>query len=214
MQIFSIILNAGMIMVCVYVLLQGMMRVDKDHGMEFSAGVWCILVIVSMAAAGIWQMATAEETAAGRFVWLLIHIYFVSCSMTDIMTCQVYDLFQCMGVVSAGFLLLHSETSAWIGVSICLFALLQYMIFMRFYGAADGMAFLVAALAEGAMGFDVQMYLLHMIAAYLLLSLVQIAKGNIEPCGKLKRPIPFLPYIMVSFWGILIFGGKIWSSMG
>ncbi len=214
MQIFSVFMIAGLILICVYVLLQGMMNVDKDHGMEFNAGVWCILVMESTAAAGTWQMTTGGENGGLRCVWLLLHIYFVSCSMTDIMTCQVYDLFQYLGIASAGYLLLRSEASVWTGMSICLFAVLQYLIFMKFYGAADGMAFLVAALAEAALGYDMQMYLLHMIFAYLLLSLTQIVKGNIGTGGRLKVPVPFLPYITVGFWGILIFGGRIWNYMG
>jgi len=213
MEIVIVLFIAGLICVCVYMLLRGMMCVDKDHGMEFSRRVWWILIMGSTAAAGIWQMTTEGMEGPFRCAWLLLEIYFVSCSLTDIMTCQVYDLFQYLGIMAAGYLLLRGETSAWIGVSIILFAGLQYLVFRKLYGEADTMSFLVAALAEGALGHDMQMYLLHMIFAYLLLSLTQIVKGNIGTGGKLKVPVPFLPYITVGFWGILVFGERIWNYM-
>lgn len=209
LEIVIVFFVAGLICVCVYMLLQGMMRVDKDHGMEFRRNIWWILIMGSTAAAGIWQMTTEGMEGPFRCAWLLLQIYFVSCSLTDIMTCQVYDLFQYLGIAAAGYLLLHGEISAWIGVSIILFAGLQYLVFRKLYGEADTMSFLVAALAEGALGYDMQMYLLHMIFAYLLLSLTQIVKGNIGTGGKLKVPVPFLPYITVGFWGIVVFGEKI-----
>ena len=209
MEILIVFFVAGLICVCVYMLLQGMMRVDKEHGMEFRRNIWWILIMGSTAAAGIWQMTTEGMEGPFRCAWLLLQIYFVSCSLTDIMTCQVYDLFQYLGIAAAGYLLLHGEISAWIGVSIILFAGLQYLVFRKLYGEADTMSFLVAALAEGVLGYDMQMYLLHMIFAYLLLSLTQIVKGNIGTGGKLKVPVSFLPYITVGFWGIVVFGEKI-----
>ena len=159
-------------------------------------------------------MTTKDMEGPFRCAWLLLQIYFVSSSLTDIMTCQVYDLFQYLGVAAGGYLLLCGETSDWIGVSIILFVGLQYLVFRKLYGEADTMSFLVAAMAEGALGYDMQMYLLHMIFAYLLLSLTQIVKGNIGTAGKLKVPVPFLPYITVGFWGIVVFGEIIWDYMG
>lgn len=213
LEMVIVFLAAGLICVCVYVLLRGMMLVDKDHGMELDRRKGWLLVMGSTAAAGIWQMTTVTPGGQFQCAWLLLHIYFLSCSMTDIMTCQVYDIFQYLGIAAAGYLLLGSGTSARIGVSVILFAWLQYLIFMKLYGEADGMAFLVAALAEGALGYDIEMYLVHMIFAYLLLSLTQIVKGNIGTGGKLKVPVPFLPYITVGFWGILVFGERIWDYM-
>ena len=214
MEIVIVLFMAGLICVCVYMLLRGMMCVDKDHGMEFCRRVWWILIMGSTAAAGIWQMTTENMAGSFRCAWLLLQIYFVSCSLTDIMTCQVYDLFQYLGIAAAGYLLLCGEAPAWIGFSVILFAGLQYFVFRKLYGEADAMSFLVSALAEGALGYDVQMYLLHMIIAYLLLSLTQIVKGNIGTGGKLKVPVPFLPYITVGFWGIVVFGERIWNYMG
>ena len=211
MEMVIVFFIAGLICVCVYVLLRGMMLVDKDHGMEFDRRIWWILVMGSTSASGIWQMTTAAWGGQFRWAWLLLHIYFLSCSMTDIMTCQVYDMFQYLGIGVAGYLLLHSGASARIGMSVILFAGLQYLIFMKLYGEADGMAFLAAALAEGALGYDIEMYLVHMIFAYLCLSLTQIVRGNIGTGGKLRVPVPFLPYIMVSFWGILVCGGETWN---
>lgn len=214
MEILIVLFIAGLIMTCVYMLLQGMMHVDKEHGMEFSRRIWWILIMGSIVAAGVWQITTAGMEVSFRCAWLVLQIYFVSCSLTDIMTCQVYDLFQYLGIVAGAYLLLRGEVSAEIGVFIVLFAVLQYFVFRKLYGEADTMSFLVAALAEGALGYDIQMYLLHMIFAYLMLSLTQIVKGNIGTGGKLKVPVPFLPYITVGFWGIVVYGERIWNYMG
>ena len=89
--------------------------------------------------------------------------------------------------------------------SLVIFVLLQELFFCRFYGRADCHAFVVCALAEGALGIPMKGYLIHMLLAFGILAIVQLIHGNVGADGNLKSPVPFLPYIAVSFWGILLF---------
>lgn len=228
MSVVRGIILVFLMMGCVSVCLHGLMKLDKAHGMQLSMSTLCqlwlgslvfVFVCLPNSGEGDWRMQTA---------WFLLGVYFLSCCVTDHLTCQVYDVFQYMGVAAAGYLALTASghpkvvvsghlafnatvdvagnggVDAAIGLSILLFALLQYVLFMRLYGKADGMAFLVSALAEASLGYDVQMYLLHMILSYLLLSLVQGLKRNIGGKGRLKKPVPFLPYITVTFWIVML----------
>lgn len=83
------------------------------------------------------------------------------------------------------------------------YCVLQEGFFFRMYGRADCHAFVVCSMVECAMGMDISWYFLHMTLAFADLILVQALRHNICPGGKLKRPVGFLPYITVSFWGIL-----------
>ena len=212
MHMFHWILPAALIAGCIYLNLRGFMKLDKNHGMEFKTKTWILLLAGSLVAAGIWIRMTDGDTVSVKTAWMLIQIYFVLCSLTDILTCQVYDICQYPAVAAAAFLALQGPGQVEMGISILLFVGLQYGIFMRLYGAADGMALLVAALAECSMGYDINIYLFHMIMAYLLMGVLQAFRGNIGIRGRLKRPVPFVPYITVSFWIILIFGEKVWYT--
>ena len=209
MRMFSLMIVAGLIAAGVLITLRGLMKLDRDHDMEISAKEWSMLMAGSLITACIWTVMTDGEAAAVKIAWLVIHIYFLSCMLTGSMTCQVYDIFQYPGVVAAGFIVLYKQGSMAVGISLLLFAMLQYVIFMRLYGAADGMAFLVAALAEGSLCYDINIYLFHMIMSYLMLALVQVWRGNVGMKGRLKKPVPFVPYIAVSFWMILVLGERI-----
>ena len=102
-------------------------------------------------------------------------------------------------------LLVISGEEPWgAGVSLLLFGLLQEKIFSRMYGRADCHAFLICALTECAMGFRMKEYLLHMLLALFLLVVVQAIRKNIGKNGNLKKAVPFMPYITISFWLVML----------
>jgi len=202
----QVILAGGTIVICVLLCLQMLMRLDKEHGLEFSACTIRMLCLGGVVTAIIWYYTTEGMEMTERTVWLLIHIIFLSCSVTDHQTYMVYDVFQYLGIGLSSYLLLRNPYKLCIGISLILFALMQYLVFMKMYGKADGMVLLTAAVAEASLGYDIRMYLLHMIIAYLLLSVVQGIKGNIGRKGRLAKPVAFLPYIMIGFWVILVSG--------
>lgn len=84
-----------------------------------------------------------------------------------------------------------------------LFVLLQLKLFSKMYGRADCYAFCVCALAEAAAGLGIVEFLIHMLAAFCLLAVIQGIHRNIDRRGNLKQPVPFLPYITLAFWTLL-----------
>lgn len=85
----------------------------------------------------------------------------------------------------------------------CLFLLLffalQQGLFARMYGRADCHAFCLCAAAFALMGYGFELWIEHMALAYVLLAVAQALRRNIARTGNLKKPVPFLPYITVSF---------------
>lgn len=209
----NILLSGSIIGGCSYLVIRVMMKIDPEHGMYFSKKHKLLLVLGSVASALVCKFLVKEEMSLLFAGWIGVHIYFMIASMTDSMTCKVYDVFQYPALVSALLLVIEKIPAPQAGVSILVFALLQYFVFMRFFGAADGMAFLIASLAEASLGYDITMYLLHMIVAYLLLCAAQLIRKNVGKDMKLKVPVPFLPYIMISFWWILLLGDQIYVYM-
>ena len=49
------------------------------------------------------------------------------------------------------------------------------------------------------LGMEAEDYLKHMILAYGMLIVHQIYRDNIAKNGRLKKPVPFLPYIAGAF---------------
>lgn len=121
---------------------------------------------------------------------------------TDLRCRQVYD-YTWWIIMTAGASLLYRTLSLHPSVlwQLLIFLLLQRFLFDRFYGRADVYAFCVCALTEGSLDMGLKWYLLHMGTALLLLAVVQGIRRNIGRDGNLKTAVPFLPYIVVSFWG-------------
>ena len=143
--------------------------------------------------------------------------------VTDCQNCQVYHYVWWVGS-TAGSILMMLDFFVVISVSRCSYAcvvsnmlpqlssififwLLQEKMFSKMYGKADCHAFVVCAMAECALGLTLKEYLIHMLLAVFLLAVIQGIKRNIGRNGNLKKSVPFLPYITVSFWGLLLVSG-------
>lgn len=81
-----------------------------------------------------------------------------------------------------------------------LYILLQQTVFGHFYGRADCHAFSVCALGMAALGMEFKDYLAHMALTFGALAAVQLMLGNVARSGRLKRPVPLIPYIVAAFW--------------
>ncbi len=81
---------------------------------------------------------------------------------------------------------------------------LQEIFFCRFYGRADCHAFSCCGFYLWGMGQGLEACLVHMLVALLLMGAVQGMKGNVNIRGNLRMPVPFLPYILLGFCGILV----------
>ena len=125
--------------------------------------------------------------------------------VTDCQNCLVYHFVWWVGGIGGmGGLVVSVEVLWGAGASLLVFGLFLVKMFSRMYGRADCHAFLVCAFAECAMGLRMKEYLLHMLLALLLLIVVQAMQKNIRNDGNLIEAVPFLPYITVSFWLVLI----------
>ncbi len=187
-----------------------MKRLDWGQKMEMSAKTWILFGIGGLLLTDLWVKIARNESVLIQVAWLVICVYFLSSALVDSMSHYVYDWFQIWGMAAAVYLALQQSGSSFecirMGGSLIIFAILQAGIFMRLYGEADGMTFLVAALAESFLGYGIRMYLLHMIVSYLLLAFVQICKRNVGSRGSLKIPVPFVPYIMFGFYIVVMCG--------
>lgn len=135
-------------------------------------------------------------------------------SVTDLLICQVYHFIWWPGLaaalLSAGYKWGETvrpgeaDQTGSLFLPLLLFCFLQLTLFRRAYGRADCYAFCVCAVTQAAAGYGMTAYLTHMFLAYALLIPVQTVRRNIDARGRLKKPAPFLPYIMAAFWLTLI----------
>lgn len=100
---------------------------------------------------------------------------------------------------------LHTEVADWgkCLLSLVLYGVLQEYFFCKMYGRADCHGFLVCAVVECALGGTLKTYLFQMLLAIAFLTLVQLFHKNINRKGNLITPVPFLPYITLSFWVVI-----------
>lgn len=89
-----------------------------------------------------------------------------------------------------------------------LFCGLQLFFFSRFYGRADSYAYIACAAYGLASGWNLRMFLTHMLISFLLLALVQIPRKNVDSRGNLHRPVAFVPYISIAFLFLFWYYGK------
>ena len=135
---------------------------------------------------------------------LLIGCLLLAC-ITDIAICQVYNFVWWISGAAVAVLFTGRRLEASAVWEIMLFVVVQLALFARMYGKADCYAFCVCAIAEAGLGFGPAGFLMHMLVSFLLLAAVQALRGNIGSGGRLKRPVPFLPYITAGFYLMLVF---------
>lgn len=121
-------------------------------------------------------------------------------SATDVLTNKVYDFVWWTAVTAEFLLYIQYPLSLWELAGLSIFLLMQELFCAKFYGRADCHAFCICAVAESIFGMDITGFLIHMILSFMLLATVQFLKGNVTDRGKLKTPVPFIPYIRLAFW--------------
>lgn len=121
--------------------------------------------------------------------------------VTDSVQCQVYHfVWWIVGVVLMLCFLFatwNHTNIPWLEITV--FGFIQEVGFSKLYGKADSHAFCVCAMVFALCGKGMLWYLLHMALSLFLLGYVQWNKNNISYKGNLKKPVPFIPYIVVSF---------------
>lgn len=178
-------------------------RSDKDNHIKITAKTYWFIAAYS-ALTGLWiTFGLTEWVGAEKYLCGFLSAYLLSASITDWQTCEVYDFLHIFAGAAGIWFLWSRSPDREIWISLLCFLAVQLLLFMRMYGKADGMAFLVCAVYESVHGSGFLTYLLHMSAAYLLLGVVQGLRRNINRRGNLKAPVPFLPYIAATVWFFL-----------
>lgn len=120
-----------------------------------------------------------KEQMVYRFLWLIGGV-----GALVLVTCRMQEAgVECSELIDLG-----------------IFIAIQQVWFARFYGRADCHAFSVCATAMVALEMDMLDYMMHMILAFVGLAVVQIIRCNVARNGRLKKPVPLIPYITVAFW--------------
>ncbi len=182
-------------MIGMLAVLKGIIRLDPCSGICIDREAICILLGGSSAGAGyIAYSCTGEQPVIG-IGYLFLSVYLTVCAVTDRQTCMVYDFLQLPAAAAGAVMGLMCPLPPESGAVLIVFALLQYLVFMRLYGKGDGMAFQICSLYIVSGGGDLEKLLLHMAAAFGLLGSLQLIRGNLNKRGNLKFPVPFIPYI-------------------
>lgn len=168
---------------------------DPRHGLRAEWKSAGILLAGGGAGAGYILYACDPKTPGVRSAYLALSVYLTVCGVTDAQTSKVYDILQAPVAAAGAWLCIRRALPAESGWGLLLFALLQYLLFMRLYGEGDVMAFQICALYLAAAGGNLLTMLLHMAVSFAMLGAVQLLKGNVNEKGNLKTPVPFLPYI-------------------
>lgn len=171
---------------------------DREHGLRADGTAGGILLMGCCLGAGFTVRLCSPQQPVLWLGYLVLAVYLTVCAITDFQTCKVYDLLQVPAAAAGAVLCLLQTSLPEGGRGLVLFALLQYLLFMRFYGEGDVMAFQICSLYLVGRGGDLRTLLLHMALAFILLGAVQAFKRNINKKGNLIVPVPFFPYIACS----------------
>lgn len=188
----------GLQMMLALTVLKLITVLDKGHGLKADRATGGILLVGCCLGAGYAAQLSSPQRPLLWLGYLMLAVYLTVCAITDLQTCKVYDILQVPAAVAGAVLCLYQAPLPGGGKGLVIFALLQYFLFMRFYGEGDVMAFQICSLYLVARGGDLQTLLLHMALAFILLGGVQVLRRNINQKGNLKVPVPFLPYIACS----------------
>ncbi len=177
-----------------------------DEPLPLKGREYCVILIGAFLQGTVIRYLSNGEPAENEILLAVIGGSLLLACVTDIIICQVYNFTWLPAVTAASILFWYRLCGMGIDAichmlwSLFFFLFAQRILFFKMYGKADGYAFCVCALAEAARGIKTAGFLLHMLLAYVLLFLVQAVRSNINSRGNLKQPVPFLPYITISFW--------------
>lgn len=191
----------------------GMMLIKRlDQDIELPDGVKACLLAAGVAGGGILKWIFGPGEFFSRLLLALLMGCLLLACATDMVLCQVYNFVWWVGAAVSAMLLwrrlwLSDSVGNAMGIlmNLTVFWIIQLKLFGRLYGKADCYAFCVCAAAGAGLGMGLELYVLHMALAFVLLVPVQLLGRNITLGGRLKKPVPFLPYITGAFYILLLF---------
>lgn len=148
-----------------------------------------------------------------HIIELLLRLLFGGCLLyacvTDVRTYEVYNFtWWVAGAAVAGRFLLQGGIDVRVLLELVFFCMVQLFGFTKLYGRADGYAFCSCAAALASEGGGLAEFVLQMALAFGMLACVQLLRRNIDRRGNLKQPVPFLPYIALSFVLLLFYRSR------
>lgn len=189
-------------------ILYGIGSMDADWKIKLSREQMCAVAFWGMVqAADIVLLRNSDPYAAQCLLGCLVGCLLTACVM-DLCEQAVYQFVWWVAGGVTGLLLLlrfiYTVQAQGQGMradisGLFLYIFIQHILFGRLYGRADCHAFCVCAAAQTAAGGDFQDYVIHLAISFLSLACLQGFRKNIAHDGNLKKPVPFLPYITVSF---------------
>lgn len=180
-------------------------RLDKEETIVPNKAEWIRILGVCVTAGILSRPVNVSQTALETMLLDILIGCLLFASITDLYIGKAYNFIWWIGTASGLLIFWHRSSRmsdyhlAMLSISLFIFTVLQQIFFARFYGRADCHAFCVCAFAEGSLGMGMTAFLIHMVLAFGLLIIVQGSCCNIGKYGRLKRPVPFLPYITASF---------------
>lgn len=160
-------------------------------------------ILFYCAAVGIWiERFLVHWEWYGQFACGVLAAYLLIASIQDNQTYEVYDILHILALPTGVVYILAAPSREKI-ISLVIYAVIQLGIFMRMYGAGDGFVFMVCAIYESRFGKGLSTYLLHMVAVFVMLGIVQGVRRNINKKGNLKKPVALVPYIAATVWFFL-----------
>lgn len=128
----------------------------------------------------------------------------IAASVMDLWERMVYRFVWCLasGALAGVWFLQNCQgkPAGAAGWQLLLYIFVQQAVFGRFYGRADCHAFCVCALGMTVLGMEWEDFTAHMTIAFAGLCAMQFLSGNVTRRGRLKKPVPFIPYIVAAFW--------------
>lgn len=192
------------------IVMVGLMIIGKwDKPLPLDGRKYFCIFAGAILESGIILVLAAGEPIRNKVLLSVLGGCLLLASLTDITICQVHNFVWWFALAALAVFwqceVKSQGTAAFMEMlqSLLFFAAVQFVLFRRMYGRADCYAFCVCAAGEAARGIGAVGFLLHMLLAYIFLFPVQAIRGNINKKGNLKTPVPFLPYISISFWVII-----------
>ena len=183
-------------------LLRIILREDKDCRLTLNRQI-CQKIWVYCAVTGCYiSVFLSHWKWYGQLACGVLAAYLLVASLQDSQTFEVYDFLHVLALPT-GMIFIMAAPSGEKVMSLVLYLVIQLGIFMKMYGAGDGLAFLVCAVYESRFGKGLSTYLLHMAAVFVVLLVVQGARRNINKTGNLKKPVALVPYIAATVWFFL-----------
>ncbi len=182
-------------------------KLDKTSSLHWVNSKWIILCSILL---GVWSYYVSKQYKDLPFIFLsILSGCFFLAALMDSQTCFVYRFVWWIGIAVTVVNYLVCAVPPFESITnpvtweLVVYCILQQHLFSKLYGKADCHGFCLTAFLLYTLGRDAWFFLLHMTITFSLLLIVQLVRKNISRRGKLKTPVPLIPYIMLSFCIIL-----------